>query len=79
MRTKKNVCEPGLSRLHGVGAVGFNGNSIIRLVHLVQLEVTFDQDEHASWFQALHELSDGFGVICNLKKNISAQRILEKL
>lgn len=73
MPTKGILCDPRLSGLHGVIAVGVNGNSEIRLVLAVELEVTFDQDEHAPWFKAPNELSDGFGVICNLRGNTSAR------
>lgn len=69
MPTKGILCDPRLSGLRDVSAVGVNGNSKIRLVLAVELEVTFYQDEHAPWFQAPNELSDGFGVVCNLRGN----------
>jgi hypothetical protein len=76
VRTNSILCKPGLPGLHGVGAVGVGGDSKICLILPVELEVSFNQDEHTPWLQTFNELSNSLGVICHLRRvNISAQLI----
>ena len=50
------------------------------LVAFVELKVTFNEDEHAPWLQALDYLSDCLSIVCYLKStDNSGQTVVEKV
>jgi hypothetical protein len=64
------------SRVAWVGAVGVGGDSEIRLILFVPLEVAFNQDEHTPWLQALNELLNSLGVVCHLRRMIISVQLI---
>ena len=71
-------CYPGLSGLGGIRIVGVSRGGEMYLVAFVELKVTFNEDEHTSWLQALDHVSDCLSIVCYLNRtDNSGQTVVE--
>ena len=59
--------DPGLSRLHGIRAIGIGRGCEMHLVLFVPLNFTFSEDEYTPRLQALDEFSDCLRIAYYLK------------